>query len=358
MIPNVLKFKKYFSLKIFLIALTVISVLATTVYAVYEDKLRTVSINDNGSIVTVHTTKKTVGEVLAEKAINIAQFDSVDPSAESQLIKNQTTEIRIKRAVSINVTADGTQRQFMTNKDTIGEALSDGGIALGASDRIEGAAASDKVTAGTILNIVRVEEKTEVITEDVAYETVRKDSATVLKGKETVQTEGVLGKLQKSYKLYYENGTEVKRELIESSVVQKPVTKVVLVGTKSSVKQPADVSNLYSRGDIRYSKVVKMRSTTYTASYADTGKKPGDPGFGRTATGTLAKKGTVAVDPRVIPLGTRLYIACPGAKEDYGYAVAEDTGGAIKGDLIDLYYETASERNNWYARNVVVYVLE
>ena len=362
--PNVLKFKKYFSLKIFLIALTVISVLATTVYAVYEDKLRTVSINDNGNIVIVHTTKSTVEELLDEKGIIVAQFDFIEPATDQLLTKNQTTEVKIKRAVSISIISDGKESQIMTYKDTIGEALADGGIALGALDRIEGAAAGDKITAGMIMKVVRVEEKIEVLTEGIDYTIEKKNSNTLAKGKELIETKGAEGKLQKNYKVVYENGIEINRELTNSSVIQQPVTKIVLVGTKVAVKKPvavkqlADVSSLVSRGDIRYSKVLKMRGTTYTANFADTGKKSGDSGFGRTCSGTIAKKGTVAVDPKVIPLGTRLYVACPGATQDYGYAIAEDIGGAVKGDIIDLYYETTSDRNNWYARNVVVYILE
>ncbi|WDC85051.1 3D domain-containing protein [Caloramator sp. mosi_1] len=101
-----------------------------------------------------------------------------------------------------------------------------------------------------------------------------------------------------------------------------------------------------------------MRATCYTSSYEDTGKMPGSPGFGRTATGTFARRdedgySTVAVDPKVIPLGTKLYI--PG----YGFAIAEDTGGAIKGNKIDLYFNPGSrEYRTWGVRYVDVYVLK
>ncbi len=86
--------------------------------------------------------------------------------------------------------------------------------------------------------------------------------------------------------------------------------------------------------------MANMKATAYT----HTGNQ--------TATGTWPKVGTIAVDPRVIPLGTRVYVV------GYGYAVAEDTGGAIKGNIIDLFMETENQCINWGRRNVTVYILK
>jgi len=77
-------------------------------------------------------------------------------------------------------------------------------------------------------------------------------------------------------------------------------------------------------------KVEHVYATWYNAS--SSGRPNTDPHYGITATGVPVTKGIVAVDPNVIPLGTRLYI--PG----YGFAVAGDTGGGIVGDMIDLGY--------------------
>ena len=86
-----------------------------------------------------------------------------------------------------------------------------------------------------------------------------------------------------------------------------------------------------------------MEATAYT------GDEPGCTGY--TATGRRLERGMVAVDPDVIPLGSQLYI------EGYGYATAEDTGGAIIGDRIDLAMDSIGEANEFGVRNVVVYVL-
>jgi 3D (Asp-Asp-Asp) domain-containing protein len=93
--------------------------------------------------------------------------------------------------------------------------------------------------------------------------------------------------------------------------------------------------------------------TAYTAGYESTGKRPGDPGFGITSIGTRALQGvTVAVDPRIIPYGSKLYI--PGV----GFRVAEDTGGAIVGNHIDVYYDNVSfARDFGVKHNVPVYIL-
>ena len=87
------------------------------------------------------------------------------------------------------------------------------------------------------------------------------------------------------------------------------------------------------------------RSTAYTSDPAENG------GYSTTAMGTAIRYGVAAVDPNVIPLGTRLYI------EGYGYARAEDTGGAIKGNRIDLVFGSKSQSNNWGRRTVRVTIL-
>ncbi|MBV7274220.1 hypothetical protein I6U48_15035 [Clostridium sp. PL3] len=92
-----------------------------------------------------------------------------------------------------------------------------------------------------------------------------------------------------------------------------------------------------------YSRVLSMEATAYS-------------GDGVTASGTATKRNsggysTIAVDPRVIPLGSTVYV------EGYGYAVAEDTGGAIKGNLIDVFFHSESEAQGWGRRSVKVYII-
>lgn len=109
---------------------------------------------------------------------------------------------------------------------------------------------------------------------------------------------------------------------------------------------------------IEYEGILQFEATAYCACYECCGKYPGNKWYGITATGTRAKVGTIAVDPRLIPLGTKVYIEGLNGAPNYGYAVAEDTGGAIKGEIIDLYFNSHKETINWGRQQVNIYVLK
>ena len=132
-----------------------------------------------------------------------------------------------------------------------------------------------------------------------------------------------------------ENIDELKVEAAESDL--NTVEEVVEEPVRESIVET-------SYGAINYSDVMSMEATAYLPTDGS--------GAGITATGIRATYGVVAVDPRVIPLGTKVYI--PG----YGVALAADTGGAIKGYKIDLCMESYGECMRFGRRNVTVYVLE
>ncbi|MFC4766148.1 3D domain-containing protein [Effusibacillus consociatus] len=113
---------------------------------------------------------------------------------------------------------------------------------------------------------------------------------------------------------------------------------------------------VYSRSGqpLRYSRALNCKLTAYTAGPESTGKHPGDPGYGITYSGKQAAEGrTIAVDPALIPLGSKVYI------EGIGFRTAEDTGGAIKGEHIDVFFNdirTAVEFG--VQKGIAVYILE
>ena len=114
-----------------------------------------------------------------------------------------------------------------------------------------------------------------------------------------------------------------------------------------------------SRGaPFRYSKILICTATAYDLSYASCGKNPGDPAYGITYSGTRARPGVIAVDPRVIPLKSRVYIESLDNSADYGFAIAEDTGSAIKGNKIDLFIGDNKAAMRYGRRQVRVYIIE
>ena len=169
------------------------------------------------------------------------------------------------------------------------------------------------------------------------------NDANLDKGKQRVVQPGEAGILAREYTVVYEDGQEVDRQLVEERVVKPAVDRVIARGTRPVVRTAT-----VARGrTIRYTDVLIMEATAYEPGpqscgiYAD----------GYTYTGKKATYGIAAVDPRVIPLGTKLYI------EGYGFAAAEDIGSAIEGHRIDVCYDTVREALLWGRRRVKVYIL-
>ena len=168
---------------------------------------------------------------------------------------------------------------------------------------------------------------------------------------EKVVQKGSDGMEKLVYAENYVDGKLISRPLEEEVIYIYPVDEIIEVGTKEYVVAT-------SRGGFRFETELDMVATAYDLSYESTGKYPGEPYFGITASGTKAQPGTVAVDPSVISLGTKLYVASTDGSPDYGFATALDTGGAINGNRIDLFMEDGAECDRYGIRQVKVYILE
>lgn len=168
--------------------------------------------------------------------------------------------------------------------------------------------------------------------------------------KKVVQ-KGSDGMKKSVYQECFVDGKLVQRTLEEEIVFKNPEDEIIEVGTKERTVAT-------SRGGLRFSNEMDMVATAYDLSYESCGKNPGDPYYGITASGAKAQPGTVAVDPSVIPLGTKLYIASTDGSPDYGFATALDTGSAIKGYRVDLFMEDNQDALNFGIRQVKVYILD
>lgn len=327
-------------------ASVVIIVLVVILIAVVFNMRKTVVISIDGSNRKITTFSNTYSKVLDDNKIKVGPKDKVTPSLNSRIYDNG--KLSIKRAVKVGIHVDGKELTVNSAEDNVFDMLKSEKIKLNNLDRIS-PGGDVKLKNGLNVIVTRVECKDIKETGPIKYDTIFKNDESMQNGSKKVLQKGQNGEKETVTRVIYENGKETSRRIIRQIVKRQPVQKVVAIGAipNHSLSRGGNFSNV---------RLLKMRATAYTADYASTGKRPGDSGFGITATGTLARRSdyssSVAVDPRVIPLGTKLYV------DGYGYAIAEDTGGAIKGNRIDLFFNSSCEATNWGVKWVNVYVAE
>ncbi len=253
-------------------------------------------------------------------------------------------------------------------------------------------------------------------TEQTPFEIENKENSELLKGKQKIIQYGVYGEKKVTYRVKLEDGEQTEKEIISEEVIKEPVNCVVEQGTKeptteqekqeinqsqendtktplttttttntnnTSVQAPKQqiinstnpedfstagrayvwsvpagiqddtVNKIITAGDgssYEYTGVIDVKATAYN--------RVEDGGL-VTATGTITQYGTIAVDPSIIPLGTKLYVVSDGGQSwSYGPGLAEDTGGLIKGNKIDLFFMTGEEATEFGVRSAKVYILK
>ncbi|MCL5102816.1 MAG: 3D domain-containing protein [Armatimonadetes bacterium] len=240
--------------------------------------------------------------------------------------------------VSAILRIDGAERHVHTAQMTVGATLKDAGIEVGPLDVVV-PATSERLRDGMKITIVRVREEIEAVNEPIPFDTVKTFTRFLKPGQVKVTKPGEKGEKLVRYSVRYEDGKPVRWTVVGKEVVRKPSSKMVAIGFKG---------HYTSRGEYRTRRILRMSASAYDPGPRSCGKSAD----GRTGCGLRAGYGVVAVDPRVIRLGSRLYI------EGYGYAIAGDTGSAIKGNRIDLGFNTYREAIRFGRRNVVVHLLQ
>lgn len=334
----------YFSTSPKIILVVMLVTMTATIWIVNTRK--TVIISIDGKATKIVTYKSNLKEVLQSKNIAVYPKDEVTPGLRSE-VKNGE-KICIKRAVDIELIYGGKEIETKSSKDTVLDFLNEEGIRLNDLDYVT-PGEHTSLKEGLKVVVTRVVAKTLETVEDISYTTVVQNSDDMEKGTSRVVQNGENGKKRTSVKILYKDGKEVSRETISEVVLKNPVQKVVSVGTLGVLH--------LSRGKVLYTKCIRFKTTAYSADSACTGKSPGSDGYGVTASGARAVRSsngysTIAVDPRVIPIGTRLYI------EGYGYAIAEDTGSSIIGKWIDLFMNSYGAACDWGVRYVNVYFIK
>jgi 3D (Asp-Asp-Asp) domain-containing protein len=310
-------------------------------------QLKTIFFVENGKSTTYVTVADTVKEFFDENEIVLTPKDKANMGYDDALSTGSVLEL--DRGYYITVVIDGEAERVKVNR----------GITVGAlivqlrkekeTNFVTEASLPSILEEGMRLELSTLYDMVDIKREPIPFESKEEEDPELLLGASEVAREGVDGEKEISTKITYKRGVEVSREVISETVVKEPVSKLVKIGTKQKKAELGDRVDTIE--ELSYSKVLTMSATAYTAGPESTGKRPGMRGYGVTASGKHVEHGVVAVDPRVIPLGTRLYV------EGYGYSIAADTGSAIKGNKIDLYMDSLWAANQFGRRNVNVYVL-
>ncbi|MGG5462061.1 3D domain-containing protein [Clostridium sp. B9] len=300
---------------------------------------KTLNVVVNGEKTEIVTYKGTVQGALHDNGITVAPKDKVIPSLGSKISKNET--ITINKAVNLKVkTADG-EKEIVSAEDNVENMLKSEGIAFDDNDKIL-PGRDEKLKSGMDVELVKVDVKKVKEVQPIEYTTeVKKDNSKPQTYTEVLKS-GQDGEKEVTRELVYENGKEVSNNVVQELVVKEPVNKEVLKGTQ-------EYQSLSRGGEnINFKKKLTVKSTAYTH---EKGSSQSYTASGMHVVRNPNGYSTIAVDPNVIPLGTKLYV------DGYGYAIAADTGGAIKGNKIDLYFDTEEEVSNWGLRNLDIYIL-
>lgn len=299
-------------------------------------------INDQNLSLTYETSKKTVQNFLEENEIELGENDSINFPLDYEIFEGMI--IKINRAVPVKLYLNGKLQTVYTSSKTIDEFLDEQNIKMLPSDDIN--CSLDTLIINNLEIIINLYD-TEIIEvdEDIPYGTTYELSTLLEKGKTKIKKQGKNGSKHVTYEIRYLNGKQISCDELNEEVIVEPENEIVLQGTKQTVTFDGKTYDV--------KKTLSMTATGYDNCYICCGKNPGDPGYGITASGVKTRHGIVAVDPSIIPLGTKLYVT------GYGEAIAADTGSAIKGYKIDLYFPTHEIASDYGVhKDLKVYVLD
>lgn len=323
--------------------------------AIAVSTYKKVKLIDGGHELVLNTYSTSTERILSQADIKLDACDEVKRKKTDDAIL-----IEVLRAFPVYIKYHNLEYvEFMT-KGVVSDVLKKADISLGVDDVIN-VSGDTKLYDGMKIEIDQVKYITKTETKKIKCDTIYKDSSDYPQGYQEVVAKGKNGKTQTSTTYRYVNGELDGVSSQFKEVIAKPKSKVVVKGTAKT----AEVSNIGgvsnqntsssstgtstagSVNGLAYSKVLTGSATAYTSSQG-----------ALTSTGVPAYVGGVAVNPNVIPYGSKLYIVADGYT--YGYATAVDTGGALMSGsaLVDLYMSTYDECINFGRRNVKVYVLK
>jgi len=316
-------------------------------------RVKTVWVEDDG-VRTEYDCAGWVGRLLEENNITLGERDDI--SAEKHVLLEDGLEIIIKRAFDVVVEDYEKSYTLSLTEGTVAKALEIAGLTLEGDDFVT-PKPDTALSPGETIHVNRVSYKERVETEKIDFEEETRSDSDMYAGQTVVEQAGVKGENKVTYKDKYVNGARVESNVTETVLVKEPVKQIKTVGTKT-LKLPSGLKPISTLKLPSSVNIVDGKPTHY--KYKITGLAKAYCTGTATASGLKPQPGYIAVNPKQIPYGTKLWIVTNDGQYIYGYAIAADTGGFVKQKscMIDVYVSNESMARQWGNRNVTVYVLD
>ena len=301
-----------------------------------------VTITDGDTSRVVLTMHSDPYKVLASAGVALEQHDEVAVNAD-------TEHIEVQRAMEVQVKADGITTMLYMTSGTVEDALKKAEVTVGPQDTLS-VKQDVPVSEGLCVTVDRVAYREYTVTETIDYEVSTRYTFVLNPGRTKVLTAGQEGERTITYRQTIVNGQVTETKTVSEKVTKKAVTKQVLKGSDYGAvysKAPFSVKLDSKNQPVNYKKKFSGSCTAYATG-------------SRGASGMRLGVGTIAVNPKQIPYGSKLWITSADGKYVYGYAIAADTGGfATRGSAIaDLYMGSYTQACHFGRRNMNIYVLE
>ncbi|QSX07735.1 G5 domain-containing protein [Alkalibacter rhizosphaerae] len=287
---------------------------------------------------------KTAGEILSDNDLYLEEMDELS-MALSQEVNNGDT-IEIKRASDLTVVVDGKEYAFTTAEDQVDRIIKRLGLRINELDIVQ-PAQGEVIQAGFDgeIRITRVTEEMDVNEYPIKYAKVTRSNANMDKGEVKTIQRGSDGLRSVSEKVVYHDGVEYSRTIVEEVVEREPKEEIKEVGTNVYIAT--------SRGQTRFQTAMYVTATAYCSCTICTGS-----GNGITASGTRATASRTIAAPSNFRFGTEFYIPYFRGSSNRGIFKVEDRGGAIRGNRIDIYFNSHEEAIRFGRKTLKVYVLD
>ena len=303
----------------------------------------------DGESVTVYTGASTdPAEVLAQAGVSLRDEDFFTHEE-----SDGVSQITVCRSQIITVDNCGQITRVQSYGESVSSLLTRMGIAHTGEYALN-VGLDAKTYDGMQIVVSSMFTQEQKFTRQMPYQVIHREDPRMAEGVEVVTQEGVTGEAICTAMVTYKDGVEVARNTVDVEVITKPVHKIIVRGTGEAMEEQTypiigDGYIILETGEVlTYTHSDTFMATAYTSWVEDV--------IDMTATGTHARHGAVAVDPKVIPYGTRMFIVTADGEFVYGIATAEDCGGGVKGKHIDLFFETLAECD-FGRQDITVYFL-